>query len=85
MQSKELVLTAEQVRRWTEDPITQLLYEVLKERIDEAKEILVLSDDPDADRRIKGMVVGYEDVLEWQPEVVDAEIQGTESRTPSFD
>ena len=65
--------------------MTQLFMEVCKERIDEAKEVLVVSDDPDYDRKVKGLILGYNEVLEWEPEVADAEIQGTESRTPSFD
>ena len=85
MQSKENFLTKEHLRQWREHPVTQLFMEVCKERIDEAKEVLVVSDDPDYDRKLKGMVIGYMEVLEWEPEVVDVEIQGTESRTPSFD
>ena len=57
----------------------------MKERIEEAKEVLVYSDDPSLDPVVKGMARGFSEVLEWEPEVVDAEVQGTESRTPSFD
>ena len=79
------MLSKEQLRQWREHPVTQLFYEVCKERIDEAKEVLAVSDDPDYDRKVKGLIHGYNEVLEWEPEVVDAEVQGTESRTPSFD
>ena len=78
-------MTRQQVREWLDNPVTQMLREVMKERIEEAKEVLVYSDDPSLDPVIKGMARGFEEVLEWEPEVVDAEVQGTESRTPSFD
>lgn len=47
----------------------------MKERIEEFKDLLISSDDPDLDRKVKGIVIGYNDVLDWQPEVVDAEVQ----------
>ncbi len=62
-------------------PVTEALREVIKERIDEAVEEMLLSNDPEKDRIIKGIVVGYRDVLEWEPEVVDAEVQPEKSGT----
>ena len=62
-------------------PVTKELHLVIKERIEEVKEALILSDDPDFDRKLKGIVTGYNDVLEWQPEVVDAEVQPEKSGT----
>lgn len=79
------MVSKEQVQEWMTHPVTELLRVVIKERIEDAKEVLVLSDDPDYDRKLKGMVIGYNDVLDWQPEVVDAEVQEGKSRSPSFD
>ena len=79
------MVNKELFQEWIGHPVTRELLEAVKERIEEAKEVLVLSDDPEYDRILKGMVRGYNEVLEWQPEVVDAEIHREESRSPSFD
>lgn len=79
------MISKEHVQQWMTHPVTEELRTVIKERIEEFKDLLLSSDDPDLDRKIKGIVIGYNDVLEWQPEVVDAEVQEGKSRSPSFD
>lgn len=69
------MISKEHVLQWTDHEVTKALREVIKERIDELKDLLVSSDDPDLDRKVKGIIIGYNDVLDWQPEVVDAEVQ----------
>lgn len=69
------MLNKELVQQWMTHPVTEALREVMKERIEEFKDLLISSDDPDLDRKVKGIIIGYNDVLDWQPEVVDAEVQ----------
>ncbi len=75
------MLSKELVQEWMTHPVTEALREVCKERIEEFKNLLISSDDPDLDRKVKGIVIGYNDVLEWEPEVVDAEVQPEKSGT----
>lgn len=80
------MVNKEHLQEWRDHPITEMLVEVIKERIGEGLEALAASDDPDLDRKIKGMIHGFREVLEWEPEVViNVEDQESESRTPSFD
>ena len=58
---------------WQENQITRLLKEVIEERIDEAKEKLVNSSDPEFDRVVKGMVLAFREVLDWEPQVEEDE------------
>ena len=69
------MVTKEHILEWMEHPVTKVLKEMLKERIEDGKQLLVSSDDPDLDRKMKGLVIGYNDVLEWEPEAIDAEVQ----------
>ena len=69
------MVTKEHILEWMAHPVTKVLHEMLKERIEDGKQLLVSSDDPDLDRKMKGLVIGYNDVLEWEPEAIDAEVQ----------
>ena len=75
------MVNKEQIQEWMTHPVTIALQEVLKERIEEFKDLLISSDDPNLDRKVKGIVIGYNDVLEWKPEAVDAEVQPEEFGT----
>lgn len=46
---------------------------MVAERVNEAKDHIVISDDPDYDRLIKGMIRAFYEILEWKPELIDDE------------
>ena len=63
----------EQVLEWLSHPVTLLQKEVVAERVSEAKEYIVVSDDPNYDRLIKGMIRAFYEILEWKPELTTEE------------
>ena len=49
---------------WRNHVVTLEVMAAIKERIEEAKEVLVSSNDPEYDRLLKGMIRAYKDLLD---------------------
>lgn len=56
--------------KWKEDPITRAFYEVINERIDDAKDILSYNagQDPINDSFYRGFIYAYREFLEFKIE-----------------
>ena len=68
-----LPINKEQWLEWASHPVTLLQKEVTVERLSELKDSVIVSDDPDYDRLVKGMVRAFYEQLEWKPELTPEE------------
>jgi len=71
----------EQWEEWRNHPVTQVLEETIRQRVEEAKEVLVQSSDPDFDRLVKGMVRAFYEIQEWKPNLIENEEETDEIST----
>lgn len=62
------MLNKEQVLEWQRNPVTELLKQVLNERMDEAMGQIVDSSDAEFDRFLKGMIHAFREMAAWEPE-----------------
>ena len=62
-------VSKEQWREWRDHPVTVVLGESIKIRVEEAKDQIVGSTDPDFDRFAKGMIWAFREVLEFEPDL----------------
>jgi len=53
---------------WQNHPVTEVLKEVLNERMDEAMGQIVDSSDAEFDRFLKGMIHAFREMAAWEPE-----------------
>ena len=61
-------LSKDQWLEWRNSPVTDAVYLAVQNRMDEAKEIIVHSSDPDLDRVMKGMIRAFYEVLDLKPD-----------------
>ena len=68
-----LNVSKEQWLEWRDHPVTRVLNKSVDVRIDEAKEQIVGSTDPEFDRFAKGMSWAFREVLEFEPDLLQEE------------
>lgn len=57
-----------QFSEWKSHPVTEALNNAVDDRINELKERLVNSFDPEEDRFLKGMIRAFREILQIEPE-----------------
>lgn len=67
----DLRVRKEQYLEWRDHPVTIALMAAIKMRVDEGKDHLIASNDPDFDRIIKGMLRAYKEILDHRTEFSD--------------
>lgn len=55
-------------REWQQNPVTKALAGVIKLKISEGLYAILYSTDSDYDKIAKGKILGYQDILEWEPD-----------------
>ena len=62
----EMGLTKSEFIQWMETPVTQVVFKNLKEKIQEAKDIIAYKteSDPDGDQLLRGMIRAWDDILD---------------------
>ena len=79
-------INPEQWQEWRRNSVTIAVMELIKERIEEAKDQLIgPSNDRDFDQYVKGMIKGYNELLEVQLDIFTEEEDENEvsTRDPS--
>ena len=67
-------INPEQWQEWRRNSVTTAVMELIKERIEEAKDQLVgPSNDRDFDQYVKGMIKGYNELLDVQLDIFTEE------------
>ena len=82
-------VSKEQWIEWKSHPVTRALKEASKERIEEIKDQIVASTDPDYDRFLKGMIWAYNEVSQAKPDLIDEgdledEVQAGDVSLPGY-
>ena len=65
------LVTKEHWDEWLNHPVTNALHEAFKERIEEIKDQIVISRDPEYDKILKGMIWAYHEALQAKPDLID--------------
>ena len=66
-------LNKEQVNQWQRSEVTEVLREVVAERMDNLMGAIVESSDSTYDARLKGMIQAFREILAWEPEFTESE------------
>ena len=68
-----MILSKEQWLQWLRNPVTISLRDVIKERQEEGHQRILHSTDPQFDQIAKGIIMGLQETLDWEPEVYTEE------------
>ncbi len=64
------MFTKEDIAQWQQHEVTKELRNNLKERIDEARDLLEQgSTDVNEEYRIRGIIVAFRELLDWTPNI----------------
>ena len=74
--TQTLIITPEDWKAWKQDTVTQLFYEAVKERIEDAKETLANTAGQDMimDNFYRGFIYAYREMLEFKVEEQEGEL-----------
>lgn len=67
------LLNKEQISQWQRSEVTEVLREVINERMDGIMGSIVESSDPSYDLMMKGMIRAFREVLAWEPEITESD------------
>ena len=60
-------------REWLSHPVTRALRDAINERQEEGHDRILYSTDPQFDQIAKGIIMGLQETLDWEPEVYTEE------------
>ena len=70
-------VSKQEVQEWRNHPVTLEVMAAVKQRVEDTKNELISSSDPDYDRFLKGMIWAYQELiavkLEETPDLIDIE------------